>query len=357
MDECVASRRGGVVLRPLGERPFCSLVIPAYQEEDHIEAVVRAAAAQNYPSELIEIFVVDGRSTDRTREIVRRLAVEDPRIALLDNPDRIQSAAMNIAIKRSRGEVIVRMDAHAEYDPGYVAASVAALRRTGALNVGGAARPRARTRFQRALCSALLSPVGVGNSAYRDPSREGFVESVWNGSFRREAFELAGLYDPAARTNEDAELNQRIIERGGSVYLSRDIIVYYYPRSSLGALFRQYFSYGQGRARTLLRRGKLLSVRPMLPFLWLCGMVMLTIASLVDARALPMLEAAGLVYALAALFEAVRVTPRKDLYLAPLVAAIFPVMHAAHGLGFATGLVKHAGTSVREPEPERLAAR
>ncbi|WP_235879694.1 glycosyltransferase family 2 protein [Polyangium aurulentum] len=353
----MASQRGGVVVRPLGERPFCSIVIPSYQEEDHIESVVRAAAAQHYPPELIEIFVVDGRSTDRTREIVRRLAAEDPRIQLLDNPDRIQSAAMNIAIKRSRGEVIVRMDAHAEYDPGYVAASVAALRRTGALNVGGAARPRARTRFQRALCAALMSPVGVGNSAYRDPSREGFVESVWNGSFRREAFELAGLYDPAARTNEDAELNQRIIERGGSVYLSRDIIVYYYPRSSLGALFRQYFSYGMGRARTLLRRGKLLSVRPMLPFMWLCGLVALTAASLIDARALPMLEAAVLVYMLATFVEAVRVTPRKDLFLAPLVAAIFPVMHAAHGLGFAAGLVKHAGSSVREPEPERLAAR
>ncbi len=351
------SGRGGVVLRTLAERPFCSIVIPCYNEADHIEQAVRAAAGQRYPSERMEIFVVDGRSTDRTREIVRALAAEDPRIVLLDNPQRIQAAAMNLAIKRSRGDVIVRLDAHADYDPGYVAASVAALRRTGALNVGGAMRPRGRTTFQRALCLALESPLGVGGSACRDPQHEGYVESVWCGSFRREAFELAGLFDLEARTNEDAELNQRILERGGRIYQSRGVVGYYYPRASFGALFRQYYHYGAGRARTIHKRGRPPSIRPLVPFAAVSGFVVLVIAASIWPPAVPVLVAALGVYGLLVVAEAARAAGRRNGQIFPMVAAIFPVLHLAHGLGFAVGLALYADPRARDAEPERLAAR
>jgi glycosyltransferase involved in cell wall biosynthesis len=358
MDDCVwKSGRLGVVLPRLAAEPAVSIVIPCYQEEEHIETVVKSAATQRYPQHLVEILVVDGGSVDRTCEIVRALAAEDPRIKLLHNPARLQAPAMNMAIVRSRGDVIVRMDAHADYDENYVAAGVAALRRTGALNVGGAVRLRARTTFQRALCLALESPLGVGGSGAWNPAREGFVESVWGGVFRREAFELVGLYDPQARTNEDAELCQRIIERGGRVYQSREVINHYYPRKSLTALFRQYLAYGNGRARTFCRRGKLLSPRPMVPFIALTTFVMLVLASMIEPQMLPVLLGAIALYLLVVIAEALRASKRVDIRLLPRVAAIFPVMHVAHGIGFAVGLVVHAGRAAREEEPERLAVR
>jgi succinoglycan biosynthesis protein ExoA len=349
--------RSGVVLRPLTESPFCTIVIPCYNEEAHIEDVVRAAATQTYPADRVEIFVVDGRSRDGTRDIVRALAAEDRRILLLDNPARLQAAAMNLGIRRARGDVIIRMDAHADYAPDYVAASVRALRRTGALNVGGAMRPRARTFFQRALCAALSSPLGVGGSPCRDLDLEGYVESVWCGSFRRETFELVGLFDPTARTNEDAELNQRILERGGRVYQSRDVVGHYYPRASVGALFRQYFHYGLGRARTLCRRGRLLSLRPMVPFATVVFFAALVALLPIAPSAWPLLACAGAFYALVATFAAARVTLGEDARLLPVVAAIFPVMHFAHGIGFAVGLARHAPRTGTDVEPERLASR
>ncbi|KYG06610.1 glycosyltransferase [Sorangium cellulosum] len=333
---------GRLSLRPLAERPRCSIVIPCYNEERYIEDVLRCALKQRYPPELLEIFVVDGGSSDTTREIVGRVAAEEPRVTLLHNPARIQAAAMNIGIGRARGDVIVRMDAHADYAEDYVAASVAALRRTGALNAGGAARPRHRNRFQRALCAALSSPLGVGGSAYRDPSREGFVESVFNGAFRREAFEIAGLYDPDAITNEDAELNQRIIEAGGAVYLSREIVAYYYPRSSLPPLARQYFAYGKGRARTLLRRRRLLSLRPMLPFFLVTAAALLALASALLPSVRPALALAALAYAALVIAASLRLALRASLGDFPLLCAIFPAMHAAHGLGFWAGLLRGA---------------
>ncbi|WP_434046195.1 MULTISPECIES: glycosyltransferase family 2 protein [Sorangium] len=343
-------------LRPLAERPRCSIVIPCYNEERYIEDVLRGALRQRYPAELLEIFVVDGGSLDRTREIVARVAAEDPRVTLLHNPARIQAAAMNIGIRRSRGEVIVRMDAHADYADDYVAASVAALRRTGALNAGGAARPRHRNGFQRALCAVLSSPLGVGGSAYRDPSREGFVESVFNGAFRREAFEIAGLYDPDAITNEDAELNQRIIEAGGAVYLSREIVAYYYPRSSFAALARQYFAYGAGRARTLRCRRRLLSLRPMLPFFLVTALALLALASALLPPARPALALASLAYAALVIAESLRLALRGSPRDFPLLCGIFPALHAAHGLGFWAGLLRGARDRAGRREAERLPA-
>lgn len=344
-------------LSQLEASPLCSIVIPCLNEEDYVEAVVQAAMEQEYPREKLEILIADGGSTDRTRAIVAALAAEDPRVRLVDNPGRFPSAGMNEGIKRSRGAVIVRMDAHAEYARNYVRASVEALRRTGAANVGGAARPRHRGRFQQALCTALGSRLGMGGAAFRDPDREGFVDTVFNGAFRREVFEQVGLFDASARTNEDAEMNQRIIEAGGRVFLSRDVVAYYYPRASLRALSRQYFSYGKGRARTLLRHRRLLSLRPVIPFMTVSTFAVLGALSLAFSVFAPLFYAALLVYALAVVAESARLAAGAGLRLVPLFAAIFPAMHMAHGLGFAAGLVANARARLDRRQPDLLHAR
>ena len=247
--------------------PLVTIAMPCLDEEAYIEECIRCVQDQDYPRDRIEILVADGGSTDATLEILRRLAREDARIEVVHNPDRIQSAGLNAVIRRSRGDVIIRMDVHAEYAKDFVRKCVEVLDRTGAENVGGAARPKGKTWFQRALCAALTSPLAVGGSKYRDPDNEGYVESVFPGAFRRRVFENVGLFDPRAITNEDAEINQRILESGGKVFLSRDIVVHYYPRDSFRTLAKQYFKYGQGRARTLLKHGGFPSIRPAVPFL------------------------------------------------------------------------------------------
>jgi cellulose synthase/poly-beta-1,6-N-acetylglucosamine synthase-like glycosyltransferase len=306
---------------------------------------------QDYPRDRLEILVADGGSMDATHEILDRLAKADPRIKVIDNPDRIQAAGLNAMIRRAKGDVIIRMDVHAEYQHDFVRKCVEVLDRTGADNVGGAARAKAKNWFQRALCAALDSPLAVGGSKYRDSDNEGFVESVFPGAFRRKVFETVGMFDPRAVTNEDAEINQRINESGGKVYLSREIVVFYYPRDSFKALAKQYFKYGQGRARTLLKHGHFLSVRPALPFLMLAGETLLVLTSAWHPFSGVTLGG----YALLTAAEAVRVGRKEGPLAVPVVWAIFPVLHVAHGAGFAAGLAKY----LREPdwaEPEKLGA-
>jgi glycosyltransferase involved in cell wall biosynthesis len=332
--------------------PFVTIAMPCLNEERFIEACLASVRRQDYPADRYEVLVADGGSTDKTREILARLGAEDPRIRMVDNPARIQAPAMNQMVRAARGDVVVRMDVHCEYADDYVRRCIEALERTGADNVGGAQRARAKTFFQKALCAALESPLGVGGAKYRGAEYEGFVDTVFLGAFRRRVFETVGLYDPRAITNEDAELNQRIIAEGGKVFLSKDIVVHYYPRDSFSSLAKQYFKYGRGRARTLLKLRTFLSPRPALPFLMVCGGTALLAASVVQPLALAPF---GL-YAAATLLEAVRVGRRASVGAIPLVWAIFPVLHVSHGVGFAAGLLRY-GLSPDWSAPEKLDAR
>jgi succinoglycan biosynthesis protein ExoA len=323
-------------------QPLVTIAMPAFNEEHYIEACIASVQAQDYPADRIEILVADGRSTDRTREILDQLMAADPRIRLVDNPERLQAAGLNRVVREARGDVIVRMDVHCEYTPSYVRSCVETLERTGADNVGGAQRARAKTFFQRALCAALESPLGVGGARYRSSDQEGYVDTVFLGAFRRRVFETVGLYDPKAITNEDAELNQRLIATGGKVYLSPAIEVYYYPRDSFKTLAKQYYKYGRGRARTLLKLGRFLGLRPMVPFLMVVGGA----AMILLPPLWPVAPAAAAAYLLATGAEAVRVGARAGAAAIPVVWGIFPVLHVSHGIGFAAGLARY----LREPD-------
>ena len=333
--------------------PRVTIAMPAYNEEKYIEACIASVRAQDYPADLIDVLVADGRSTDRTREILERLSAADSRIRVIDNPARLQAAGLGQIVKQAQGDVIVRMDVHCEYAPDYVRKCVETLERTGADNVGGAQRAKAKTFFQRALCAALTSPLGVGGAKYRSHDAEGFVDTVFLGAFRRKVFETVGLWDPNAITNEDAELNQRILDSGGQVYLSRDIIVHYFPRDSFKTLAKQYFKYGRGRARTLIKLGTFPTLRPLLPFFMTSGA-----AALVSIPLLwPLAPAAFATYALATGAEAVRVGGKLGPAGIPLVWAMFPILHRSHGAGFAAGLFRYLRNRDWPEEPERIGPR
>jgi succinoglycan biosynthesis protein ExoA len=331
--------------------PRVTIAMPAYNEERYIEACIASVQAQDYPRDQLEILVADGRSTDQTRDILARLALADPRIRVIDNPARLQAAGLGLLVKQATGDVFVRMDVHCEYAPDYVRRCVETLERTGADNVGGAQRAKARTFFQRAVCAVLTSPLGVGSAKYRSADAEGFVDTVFLGAFRRRVFETVGLWDPGAITNEDAELNQRILDSGGQIYLSRDIVVHYFPRDSFGTLARQYYKYGRGRARTLLKLGSFPNLRPAGPFLMVVGAATM----LVVPPLWPALPLAFAAYALATGAEAVRVGAALGPAAIPVVWAMFPTLHVSHGVGFAAGLVQYLRTPDWPAEPERVA--
>lgn len=317
--------------------PLITIAIPCLDEARFIENCLRSVRAQTYPSDRTEILIADGGSGDGTREILSRLAREDARIRVIDNPDRIQAAGLNRILAEARGDVFVRLDVHCEYAPDYVEKCLEVLERTHADNVGGAPRCRGESRFQRAVCAALRSPLGAGGAPQWNPANEGNVHSVPFGALRRKTLEAVGGFDARAVTNEDAELNQRLIASGRRVYLSREIVFAYFPRASPIALARQYFRYGKGRARTLVKHRELLNPRPAMPFL----AVIIAFAAMTLFRGTGAATWLAAVYATASLAEAFRVGRTEGPRVTLLTWAVFPIMLVAHGAGFAAGLVRY----------------
>jgi succinoglycan biosynthesis protein ExoA len=332
---------------------FVTVAIPCLNEIRHIDRCIEDVMSQDYPEDRVEVIVADGGSVDGTRQRLDELSNKFARLRWIDNPRKLQSAGMNEIIQIAGGDVVVRLDAHCQYAPDYIRQSVDALRATGAWNVGGSQRANSQTKFQEALCAALSSRLGVGGATYRQADAEGFVDTVFCGSMRREVFELAGIYDPAAITNEDAELNQRILECGGRIFLSSKIISHYFPRSDFRSLARQYFRYGQGRARTLLKRGRFPRVSPAIPFLMTCtGAVLLATQPLA-----PSTWFIFGTYAALCGVESLRVARSVGIRAFPTVWAVFPTIHISHGVGFALGLVKYAIQSDWSAVPEYLTKR
>jgi succinoglycan biosynthesis protein ExoA len=242
------------------------IVIPCLNEEEHLPGLL-ADLARDAPGALI--VVADGGSSDRSRAIVEECAAANPDIRLLDNPKRIQSAALNLAaqVHGAGRKWLIRADAHSGYPAGFVGGLIAAAERTGAVSVTVPMRTRGVGCFQRAAAAAQNSLLGTGGSFHRVGTAGRFVDHGHHALMRLDAFLAVGGYCEAFTHNEDAELDHRLRERGGRIWIEPDLAIDYYPRAEPGALFRQYFRYGEGRARTVARHRMPLKARQLAPLL------------------------------------------------------------------------------------------
>ena len=235
-------------------RDLILVAIPCLNEEEHIANVVETLLA-GADDIRMRIVVADGGSTDGTREIVEQLAKGDDRILLLDNPRKIQSVAVNEAVRRHGEDArfLIRVDAHAEYPERYCEHLLAVRAATDADSVVVSMRTRGESCFQRAAAAAQNSILGNGGSSHRNTTRDRWVDHGHHALMTLEAFKAVGGYDETFSHNEDAELDARLMQEGYRIFLTGEVPIVYYPRRNPVALFRQYFNIGRGRARNFLR--------------------------------------------------------------------------------------------------------
>jgi succinoglycan biosynthesis protein ExoA len=262
----------------VSKNPSVSIIIPTYNETDNIEAVVQKFLDSKYPH-LLEIIIVDGTSTDGTQGKIEKLSRIHPQIKLLDNPQRIQSAALNIALKACKGDIYLRADAHCNYAPDYIEQCVDALQKSQAVNVGGAQRFVAANTFQAGVALASRSLLGSGGAKYRNPHYDGYAETVFLGCFWRSVLADIGGYEVTRK--EDSELNFRLLKAYGekAIYISSQIKVWYFPRRNWLGLWRQYIKYGRGSCIMSARYADTLPLRNKIPFF---GIMVLTTALIAD---------------------------------------------------------------------------
>lgn len=321
--------------------PSVDVIVPAFNEESHLDACIDAVLAQDYPAARLRLLLIDAGSSDGTLAIAERRASEDSRVVVVSDRGRLQTpAALNVGLEVATGDVYARVDAHGHPAPDYISRAVAALRAAadeGVVGVGGQPSFSGESPLARAFTLARGSRLGVGGSVYAAPGSREIVDTVPWGVYRREALERVGGFDPAMNHGEDEELNWRLKLAGMRVMLDSEIRFEYVPRSSLSGVFSQYRNYGRARARVVAAHPDFLRVRHLAP----AGLV-LTVGAL--AAACPFsrgarrgLAALGGAYGAAALAGAVAATGRSEVALAPRVAACFPALHFGYGIGSLSG--------------------
>lgn len=318
--------------------PSVSVILACRNEAESIERCLESVLGQEDPGGGIEFLVADGLSSDGTMEILQKIAARDPRLKVLANPGKIVSTGLNEAIRQARGAVIVRMDAHTTYAPDYVRASLEVLRETGADNVGGPARTEARSKAEQAFCAAYHSPFSVGGARFHDVHYEGYVDTVPYGCWRAEAFKRFGLFDPELARNQDDEMNLRIVRQGGKVWQSPRIRSWYSPRTSLGALFRQYMQYGYWKVRVIQKHHLPASIRHLVPGLFVGALAtLLCLAPFVVWARWAFSFLFGF-YLLCLLAASCKTAATSSWQFFPLFPAIFACYHFGYGYGFLRGL-------------------
>lgn len=316
--------------------PVITVIIPVRNEARLIEQCLGSVFGADPVAGGMEVLVVDGMSDDGTRQILAEWCRRYPNLQVLDNPRQIVPTAMNIGIRAARGRWIVRVDAHSEYPADYFRRCLATSQRTRKDNVGGSVvtppgRGSRRVRLAHALTTHRF---GVGNSRFRTGEREGEVDTVPYGCFRREVFERIGFYDERLVRNQDYELNCRLRKAGGSIWHDPAIRIFYHYDRTLRALFRKAFLNGQWNAWTWY-------VAPY-SFAWRHAAPAGFVAAILGAFALAWIEpyfadlALGLLvwpYFLIALAASLQQSRRYGLWMLPCLPFLFGTYHLMYGLG------------------------
>src|SRR5689334_13880699 len=338
---------------PLSQWPPVSVVMPVLNEERHLEEAVGRVLDQNYPGEL-EVVLAIGPSKDRTQEIADRLAGEDQRISIVENPTGKTPAALNVGIAHARHDILVRVDGHGALTDGYITRAVEVLDESGADNVGGVMAAEGRTPTEMAVACAYRSRLGLGASTFHQGGKAGPADTVYLGVFRRAALERVGGFDETMHRAQDWELNYRIRKTGGLIWFSPGLSVTYRARSSLSAGAKQFFHTGQWRREVIRRHAETARTRYLAPPVAVIGIALgtiLGIIGLITGNAwLDLGFLAPLGYGLLLLAGSAvegRYLPWKALAWMPLVCA---TMHVSWGLGFIIGLQERpAGPALTNP--------
>ena len=308
--------------------PAISVILPVLNEESHLEGAVLSVLSQDYRGPL-EIILALGPSRDRTNEIAAKLASQDNRVKLLDSPTGKTAAGLNLALAASKSPVVVRVDGHAQIPNNYISLIVEILNKTGAVNVGGVMAAVGTTAFERAVAGAMRSPLGVGASRFHTGGEAGEVDTVYLGAFRREALIAIGGFDERFTRAQDWELNFRLRENGGVIYFDPRLHVTYRPRSSVGALAKQYFEYGRWRRVVSRRHSGTINYRYLAPPFALLGFSTSIVLGILLSS---IFFIPALVYLLFVVLASLKISTSVGEYL--LLLVVIPTMHFAWGAGF-----------------------
>ncbi len=321
-------------------KPIVSVIIPCLNEEKYLANVLANMLSQDYPKDNIEILIVDGGSSDSTVQIANTFCKEHAFIHLLNNPARYVPHAMNLAIRASKGTIIVRIDAHSLYPSNYISRLVEALDTTDADNTGGMWITEAASDSPTALAisQATSHPFGIGNATYRlGSAAPKYVDTVPYGCYRRSLFNRIGFFDEHLVRNQDDEFNARLIANGGKILLLADVKIRYFAREKISKMSTMFYQYGLFKPLVNVKLGKPATIRQLFPPALVAGLLSTIILSIFWFPLLYLFVFEVIVYLIPVLFFSLKLGYKKGIFSKLML--IFPAIHFSYGWGYLRGIV------------------
>jgi glycosyltransferase involved in cell wall biosynthesis len=320
--------------------PKVSLLVAMRNESEFIERCLSSIFAQDYPADRLEVLVMDGQSTDGSRQTVAGLCQQHSNFHLLANPKVIQSAAWNEGIINCTGEIIGIVSGHAELAPDYVSKAVETLIRTKADLVGGPTCPYSDRLVGKAIAAAMCTPFGVGGGRFHYSMLEEKVDTVFMGLCWRSVYELIGGFDEEMVRNQDDEFSYRLGKAGGKIICNPSIRSSYCNRSTVGSLWRQYFQYGQWKVRVLQKHPLQMRLRQFVPGLFIACLVLSTFLSVIFPFGYLLLVASFGSYIICNLLASIHTSSQRGWNYSLILPIVYATLHLSYGCGFLAGLVK-----------------
>ena len=321
-----------------------SIICPIYQEQRFISKFLDSIIAQDYPKENLEVFLIDGMSTDGTRDIVKKYMQEYPFFKLLDNPMHTVPFALNNGIRHATGEVVIRLDAHCKYPTHYFSTLVTQLFRLNADNVGGVWHTIPANNTTEALAIAIGSshPFGVGGSDHKIGTTEiKEVDTVPFGCYRKEVFDKIGLFDEELTRNQDDEFNARLINHGGKIFLIPSVVIDYTARENLAKMRKMYYQYGLFKPLVNKKLGSPATIRQFFPSLFCLGLIVGLLMSIFIPYFVYLYLAIIAIYLILGITIGIQTAIKhRRTALAIMMPYTFLCIHLSYGIGYLEGLYK-----------------
>ena len=318
-----------------------SIVIPMLNEIESIGLCLNSILAQSYPADLMEIVVVDGCSTDGSREKVLEFSKTCSNLRLLTNPLRRTPISLNIGVRNSRGDIVIILGAHTQIRNDFVEQNIRLMREQGVKCTGGTQLNTGKSFLQCAIGLAMASRFGIPSARYRFHKKPCFVDTVVYAAYARELFDQVGFFNEELHISEDAEFNWRIRKAGYRIYYSPEIVSYYYPRRNLSSLAKQFFNYGILRVNVIKKHPDAITLLHMAPPLFVLALIVLSVIAALKTEFMICLFTLLGIYLLyitaASIITCQQTHSRQYMFVLPI---IFATMQISWGLGFLAGLFK-----------------
>ena len=300
-----------------------SVIVPVKNGEDNIEKCIMAILDQELQP--FEIIVIDGHSTDKTVEIVRRFPVR-----LIYEEYGTVGGARQIGLVNARGNYIAFTDADCIPERRWLR-NLANSFEEGIVGVGGGIRNIGDGLWEQSIALALDSFLGGANSVQdRVYNEKRIVKSIsgCNSIYKRDILIKVGGFNKDLSINEDTEINYRLRKLGKLLYVPNAIVLHDQKRTIKEFAKRMYlFGYGRGNVRIF----DLQVIPPIMAF----AVILLLFISVNGFLFMVVLYMIILLFFDLILFSRIRGT----IFLIT-IPIVFLLEHIAYSFGFWKGFIK-----------------